>query len=168
LNRIAARLGPGKESVAGSPISPDSLDSKSSGSASPTLRRGILGVGGSRELKAWPQQLGGRVCSRTRQPWSAVDIGNVFCAVEILLLAGFTPQIKNYRLGFAPRFGCAGLARCHGLFGSGRQRNWLTTGATIDSRVLLRYGYLGHGTPHLEVGLSWVGRNIIQCWHVRK
>jgi hypothetical protein len=40
-----------------------------------------------------------------------VDIGDIFPAVKIFLLAGFAAQIKNYRLALAGRFGCARLLR---------------------------------------------------------
>jgi hypothetical protein len=79
-----------------------------------------------------------------------VDIGDIARAVEIFLLAGFAPQIKYKWKGFQRWFGGFALTRDQGFFDSGGKRNWFTTGATIDSRVLLRYGCLGHRTPQFR------------------
>src|SRR5277367_1726201 len=97
-----------------------------------------------------------------------MDIGDVFRAVEIFLLAGLATQIENHGKSFAGRAGSFGWLRGQGFFGSAGQRNWLSTGAAIDSRVLLRCDYLGHGTPRFEVSFYRVGKHIIQRGGTRK
>src|SRR5580658_1089086 len=133
-----------------------------------TAPGGGLGVGGSCQLYVWTHERRCRAWSRPGRPWRAVDIGDILRAVEIFLLAGLAPQIKYHWKSFQRWFGGFPLRRSQGFFNSRGQRNWLTTGATIDSRVLLRYGCLGHGTPQFEVTFCRVGRDIIQLLQVRK
>jgi hypothetical protein len=112
---------------------------------------GGLRVCGSRQFQARTQQRCRRAWSRSGQPRRALDIHHVLRTVEIFLLAGLAAQIKHYRKNFARRFASFSLMRCEGFFSSGGQRNRFTTGATIDSRVLLRCACLTHGTPQFAV-----------------